>query len=311
MQYPKPALSVNDQILKLASRGLIFSDKGRATALLSKVSYQRLKPYFNSFYQPGASPKKFIIGTDFNQIVSLYEFDEKLRSLVFQKLSKIEVAIRTYLVNELSVAHGPHWFLDSNLFLNDIHSFETGETRYAVLIQDIKKECNQDSDNASIKRYFLDYSNPPYPELPPSWMTFEVITFGKLSRLYKLLKNNPDRQMISSKFNLIPLYLDSWLECFSYIRNICAHHGLLWRRKLIKQPALPTRKNKKIIATSETTDSRTVYVALVCIQQILLTANIDNAFAFELKELIANAPFKLDEKMGFTSDWQSEKIWNV
>lgn len=49
-----------------------------------------------------------------------------------------------------------------------------------------------------------------------------------LSRTYKNLKTNEQKDISKNCFNINNLLLESWLDNLSYVRNICAHYGRLY-----------------------------------------------------------------------------------
>ena len=52
----------------------------------------------------------------------LYNFDIELRDLMFKAVQRLEIALRTKIIQEFSLAHGPFWFFDTSL-ADDEHKF--------------------------------------------------------------------------------------------------------------------------------------------------------------------------------------------
>lgn len=107
--YPKQIQTFANQIGILKQRGMTFADEAAAEAWLHRVSYYRMSGYWyplladrvNHTFKPGAT---------FEQAVSLYEFDSRLRELVFRNIGRIEVAVRTQMAYVMSMAKGGTWF---------------------------------------------------------------------------------------------------------------------------------------------------------------------------------------------------------
>lgn len=55
--------------------------------------------------------------------------------------------------------------------------------------------------------------------------------------MYKNMENE-DKKEIAKAFKVDYIYLESWIENLSYVRNICAHYGRLYGAKLTKTPKL-------------------------------------------------------------------------
>lgn len=96
-QYPKNFLSVAQLIQKLIDAGMTIDSQDEAEIALTTIGYYRLKGY--SFHRIDPATKKYIVGTNFSDVLKLYHFDSELSHLVFSCLSQIEVALRSRLVN--------------------------------------------------------------------------------------------------------------------------------------------------------------------------------------------------------------------
>ena len=51
------------------------------------------------------------ISFSFEEIIDLYVFDRQLRLLIFDGIEKIEIALRTQIIYNFSLAHGSFWHL--------------------------------------------------------------------------------------------------------------------------------------------------------------------------------------------------------
>ena len=68
---------------------------------LTTIGYYRLKGYSFNLIDPATG--KNIAGTNFSDVLKLYHFDSELSNLLFSYLSKIEVALRSRLVNAFQI----------------------------------------------------------------------------------------------------------------------------------------------------------------------------------------------------------------
>jgi abortive infection bacteriophage resistance protein len=227
MKYEKAPLPVDAQIDRLVSRGLLVEDRARAEASLLAISYYRLSGYFVPFERRRGEVHEFRPGTRFEDIVDLYTFDHKLRILVFDALERIETAFRTQLIYRLSLAHGGWWFENEALFYNP-------ESR-AHFLEELDREVNR-SKEIFIRHYHERYGNPPRP---PAWISFEVVSLGQLSKLFRNLRPSDAKKQVAAYFGVGAPVLESWLECLTNIRNTCAHHARLWNKTLVTRPKMP------------------------------------------------------------------------
>ena len=104
MEYNKPALSVTDQLAALQQRGLNIQDPAQAEQFLNNVSYFRFAAYLRIFKQ---RDRTFRAGSTFEQVATLYSFDVELRKLLFGAIQRIEIALRSRVIHQFSLAHGP------------------------------------------------------------------------------------------------------------------------------------------------------------------------------------------------------------
>ncbi|MFN8713489.1 MAG: Abi family protein [Bacteroidota bacterium] len=303
MIYPKP-LTIEEQIELLKSRGLRIEEQEEflRNALIN-ISYQRFKPYFSPFYH-SPETRCFQPGTTFSCIMHNYEFDARLREIVFQMLAVFEIRFRAKLINLLSCAQGSDWLLKRDIFCE-----KTGKSissSYDAMIAELKTDCNPQSDNYYIRKFYLHY---PQAELPPSWAVIEAISFGKLCRIYTQLKLAPEKREIAHFFGAPSIEIfESWIAAFRYVRNICAHHSLLWRRKLTSQLILPARKTNKLLHTDAPLDYKGIYILLTCLLAVADKMSLLQ-FRKDLLSLLNNAPDKQLRQMSFPETWKHEYIW--
>ena len=99
-------ISVTDQIQHLSSQGMTLSNTERAERDLKHIGFHRLSSYWKPFeLPPGTSTGTvFKKDTSFNAVVTRYLFDQRLRSLLLEAFSFIEISVRTQWAYQL--AHG-------------------------------------------------------------------------------------------------------------------------------------------------------------------------------------------------------------
>ena len=298
MNYSKPPLSFQQQIEAFKQRGLTFEDEHPSRVFLENISYYRLRAYTYPFQDNTNSQHPFIKKISFEEIITLYNFDSKLRTLVFEALEKIEIAFRTQIIYRWSMEYGSHWYTDPMLFRNSMY--------FANSLSSLEKEINR-SDETFIKHYNETYT---HPKLPPSWMSLEVSSLGLLSKLFSNLKRNAQKKAFTQHFGVYKVeVLENWMRSFCNIRNICAHHSRLWNRRLSTQLELP-EKTKYEFINREHIYRNKIYPALCAMQYILEIINPKNGFKTKLIELMNDWPLQQEKDMGFPIGWQHEKFWN-
>ena len=118
----------------------------------------------------------------------IYRFDRKLRLLMFNEIEKIEVAIRSTIVNiTAQETNDPFWMTNDEKFI-DLEKFEHTRTL-------IDKEYNRSKEDF-IKHFKETYSN----NYPPVWELSEILPLGILTRIYDNIKSCNIQKKISRRF---------------------------------------------------------------------------------------------------------------
>lgn len=300
--YTKKPLTLDEQVARLKQRGLVFDDESEAIAYLFNISYYRLRAYTYPFQENGEGVEHNFTRKDihFKDIIDLYCFDRRLRSLIFNAIEKIEVAVRTKIIQIYAEStDNSHWYDNESLYRFD----------YEDLMKHIEADVNRSNEDF-IKHYNSKYNNPP---MPPSWMALEVVSFATLSRLFQSLKSDSHKKYITEQFGLKKVaILENWLHAISNLRNCCAHHSRVWNRRFMVSVILPydalypfmDRMTIKQIHTNK------LFAVLSCVVYILDIISPGSYFKRNLKELLKSDCRLLDLKdMGFPKYWQSLSVW--
>ncbi len=306
MKYTKKPLSVDEQIDRLEQRGLNFSDRKLASNYLQNISYYRLRAYTFPFQDnnPNADHEFLEDDIDFSDIIDLYVFDRRLRSLVFNELEKIEVAIRTQLSLVYSnKSQDPFWYLDKSWFSR------VSEDAFSILIDDVTNDVERSNEDF-IKHYKTKYDSP---EMPPTWMSLEVVSFGTLSQMYKMLDKSPEKKQIALAFGIgNEDVFANWLHAFSNLRNCCAHHSRIWNKRFVVHLKLAYNTSHPFLTaeSSMVIHSNKLFAFLSAIKYVADILSPGNSFKQNLMLLLNehHRLLKLKE-MGFIYDWQNLPVW--
>jgi abortive infection bacteriophage resistance protein len=170
------------------------------------------------------------------------------------------------------------------------------------------------SDEEFVKAFKTKYSET----MPPSWMMFEVSSFGTLSSLYSCLQPSRDKRLIAQYFGLSDKVLSSWLHSIVYLRNICAHHARLWNREMQIQPIIPRNPHHQFITQTKYFSPITgellllnnkTYFILSMIIYLMNTINPKHTIQSKLKALLSQYSNIDTRAMGFPETWQTETFW--
>lgn len=303
MRFDKPALTSDQHIALLESRGLTVPDYDRAKRYLLTIGYYRLSAYFLPFQE---EKNKFKAGTTFSDILDLYIFDRKLRLHVMDALERIEVAIRSVLSDTLCVRFDPHWYMNEEIFKPSFREpSQGGKSQYKIFKGKIISHTgknNHGNRNPSCKHYYEVYTEP---ELPPSWMVAEVLPMGTWSLVYENIETSKIRQKISKFFSFNTNDFAGWLHALTLIRNKCAHHDRFWNS------TFPPKAKNVAKYTHRNIPLDTPYTNLALIQAILISFTNQPTWSQKLRVLMKECPLDIHHHMKFPVDWDDIPFWDI
>ncbi|WP_395375476.1 Abi family protein [Marinicella sp. W31] len=294
--YNKPPKPVDDLIELLSTRGMIFDCKVTAKHLITHASYYRLRSYWYNFESCKIS-HQFIKGTNFNDVINIYNFDRKLRKHFLEAIDCIETSIRALWSQEFAINYSPHaysnysrgLYIDERLFRKNI------------------KQLKEILDNSD-KEFVLHFRRKYIEDYPPIWASVEVMTFGLISRFYKNTKPIQLKNKTCGVFNFDVRFFDGLLEHLTYLRNICAHQSRFWNISPMKRlPTIRTKPSELVTSVHQTGKNR-IYNTLVVVQHMLNIICKNNIWKSELIQIIENHPIDT-KQMGFPANWQSLDAW--
>lgn len=222
-QRVKIPTTLDEQVAILSSRGVIFDDVEFAKDTLNRIGYYRLTAYGLSLRR---EKDAYLAGTTFSDLLSLYEFDMKLRTLLLALSEPIEISVRARVAYLLAHKYGA-------LGYRNAENFSSTEA-HAKFISKIDGQMQVTNEP------FISHHRDKYGGQLPVWVAFEVLTFGMLSSLYRNLKTE-DKKEYADAHHSAKYYskLASWLHAMSALRNRCAHYNRIYNRNLTVSPSLP------------------------------------------------------------------------
>lgn len=222
----KEATSVEKQLEKLKSRGMVFDlGENKAREILLDIGYYRLGFYWHPFEID--KHHNFKAGTKFSDVIHLYYLDVDLKNILSKALNRIEINLRTKIIYFVSNQYPelPTWFVSKKV----IHQkFIDGFPNYYT-----KKFID---NNKTIKKHHHKYPNDKYA---PAWKTLEFLPFGSIFTIYYSLKEEELKKEIANCYGIKKVTVfENYLKTIIFIRNICAHSGLLYDSNTPKEIAV-------------------------------------------------------------------------
>jgi len=160
----------------------------------------------------------------FDRVMNFYKWEENLRFFLFKVISFIEIAFRSAVVYEmLAITKDPFWYMEKSLFKDELYESNLREIEKSVKIAG-------DKDILDFRRQFGKEA------ALPCWILTEFVSFGKWSRLLGILRKRMQIRIIANRLGILPENLVSWIRSLATLRNLCAHHSILWNRHIPNSP---------------------------------------------------------------------------
>lgn len=280
----KPPTTFKEQVELYKGRKLCIEDSEYAEKTLQRVNYYRLTAYGLTLKDP-LIKDDYVAGSSFNKMLSIYDFDRRLRLLLLGAMETIEIAFRTHISYETAHKFGPLGYRDKENFINE------------KFHQDSLSELDMLIEKSRKGELFVEHHFKKYDGEFPIWAAIEVTSFGFLSKFYRNLSEDLKKHIAKNYYNVPYLYMESWLQTLSNVRNVCAHYGRLYNKQLTFKPKLFREEFKHF-------NNQYIFSGIY-ITERLLTRTEGNRFITDLDALISEYESDIDfVHIGFPSNWK-------
>lgn len=293
--YAKSYTSAKDLVALLQSRGLRVDDTVKAQQYLRTISYYRLSAYLYPLLEKPKQANRFKTGSSFGQAMRLYRFDKKLRLFLFNEIEKIEVAVRTAIIDECTLVYNDIFWMTNK----DNYIKREAYIRTMSIIDEELRRSHEDF----IVHFKEAYSNP----YPPAWILAEILPLGVLTGIFVNLNSPIAKKRVAQRFGLQLPVFNSWMTIVTLTRNSCCHHSRVWNKQNTIQPLLP----KKICHAWITLPTNTlrIYFNICIVKYFLDCISPNNDMKEKLETLLSAYPEIDPSAMGFPNGWHTERIW--
>lgn len=238
----KPFLTFSQQIQNLeVKKSLTIKDHSFALSKLQDICYYALiDGYKDLFYNP--MERKYISGTTFEDIVALYEFDEKLRTVIFTYLCHIEQKMRSLISYHFCIIYTE----DQTAYLNPANYNNSRKNAYGIakLVNILNTESVKNKEHPYVVYQRNTYNNVPL------WVIMNTLTFGQMSQMYSFLTSGIKTKISLSYPTVSEKELMQFLRVLTNFRNVCAHNERLFSFRCRFE--IPNTNLHKKLAISQT-----------------------------------------------------------
>lgn len=230
--------TIEEQLALLNSRG-VETDNDTASILLCEGYYSIVNGYKDPFLNQEESAKagddRYIAGTHFSDLYSLFQFDRDLRERAFHYLLRVEAIVRTVCVYTFVENHqGKEAYLRQDSFASEDEYKKFGLRNYLDNLHKLHNTLHDAIDkpkNEAVEHYKKNHDEVPL------WVLMNTLTFGNVQHFFNLMK--PEEQAavceriatLPGRINtgfLTPVKMRRAVDVLVKFRNICAHDERLY-----------------------------------------------------------------------------------
>lgn len=300
--------TLNEQIEILKSKGLIINNIEYAKEVLMRENYFFLNGYRHLFMRSSVD-KRYIEGTTFEELYSLFLFDRTFRNILFKNILVIENNIKSIISYQLSLKYGyqeKDYLTPKNFTTNKEKAKQVND-----ILRKMKRQININATQHSATMHYVN--NYGYI---PLWVLVKVLSFGIVGELYSILKKE-DQLEIAEIYKIDVEVLSNYLTILSNYRNLCAHEDIVFENKT--QRKIDDNKYHKLL-NIPIMDDEYIYgkedsFALIIIMKQMLSKEEFSNLIEEIKHNLENLGMNLHtidvgkvlDRMGFPKNYYDLK----
>ncbi|MDD4027914.1 MAG: Abi family protein [Bacilli bacterium] len=305
MSGKKEFKTLEEQIDILRSKGLIINNVDKAKSILLRENYFFINGYRYIFLK-SVTNKTFLPGTTFEELYALFTFDRCIRNIMFKNILIVENNIKSIISYQLSKKYGikEKDYLKSSNFTKDY-----SKSRQVIdILNKMKRQIRVNvKQHSATLHYITNYGYIPL------WIMVKVLSFGIISDLYSILKDD-DKLAIARYYDTDIENLEIFLMVLSNYRNLCAHEDILYSHQTQKN--ILDNKYHRLL-NIPMTDNEYIYgkndlFSTILIMKHMLSNEEFRLLAYEIGYEIDILDGKVDviplqlilDKIGFPPNWR-------
>ncbi len=308
--------NIEEQILILKERGLVFPDEEFAKEKLLETNYYNtINGYKKLFIVNDNDSEIFKQGTSYEELYYLSEFDRSMRTVFLDNILKLENKIKTLVAYYFSEEYG----YDNYLKIENFETFKmSGASEEKItkrikniqfMISSIQKEIADSIDKKDyINHYIMKHGYIPL------WVLVNALSLGTISKFYEFMKQ-PLRVKVAKIFNVDERDLVVYIKLLAFWRNLCAHDERLYDSKTSNKISIPDTSYHLSLDLpkkgNQYIQGKNDLFALTIVLKILLSEKDFNHFYNKVNGRIYSIASKLQsisiedvkKQMGFPFGW--------
>lgn len=301
-------MNLEDQVV-LKKKYLNFRQRKKMRDFLGYAGYFRASRYGKYLLtQVNAFGSK----ADSKVFFELYDFDVKLRLLLFKYCKKAEVYFKSAVANAVSLKTGDAGFYLDAQYYTPSKSEKDKKTRNRnVVFFNTKFFANLTNEEEKLRRDVVKH-----PELKeyrkggarqnnvlPIWAAFSYFEMGTIVMLYSYLRGDLRKEVLDYTYpgtnykKEVTKQMDTWLDAVRNLRNYCAHHSMVVG--MTSSVVIPDNRDSADVLP----DNTNLYSRLYALKKILPKKDAD-MLAKELEKLVSKTKLDVYKMNILPANWK-------
>lgn len=311
LKMPNTELPISlDKQIKLMHKYVFFRQRKKMREFLEYTGYFRASRYGKYMLtQVNALGSK----ADSKTFFALYEFDSRLRLLLFKYCKKAEIYFKSAIANAVSLKTGDAGFYLDKQYYTPSKSEKDKITRNRnVSFFNTNFFKGLKNDEVKLRRNVVKY-----PELKeyrkggtkqnnilPVWVVFSYFEMGTMVMLYSYLRGDLRKEVLDYAYSSsnykkeVTKQMDTWLDAVRNLRNYCAHHSMLVG--MTSSVVIPDNRDNVMVLP----DNTNLYSRLYALKKILPQKDAE-MLSKELDKLISKAKIDVYKMNILPSNWKN------
>lgn len=218
-------------------------------------------------------------GTQFESICDLTQQDEEFRQLLSYALKRIELSVRARFAYESGLLHGEK-------------AFYLSADQYLDVMKDRDKFLGKLEDDLtrSTTRMIKRYKQNDSLASVPIWVAVELMSFGSVAKMINYFSDTQAATKVAASFSVPWKGFQSTVHSLAVLRNVCAHHGQIWHRKLDVHCPI----SKKLRPRNLPFDDHGPFAAVLAMKPLMKSIESNDAWFNLVKDFLDKNPIYAD-----------------
>ncbi|GAB3619568.1 Abi family protein [Glutamicibacter endophyticus] len=281
-------IDLDAQVQRHIDRGLQLRGTSRKqfALFLYSSNYYRVSGYGRCFYEPGTEMYK--TGTSAELLMEIYDHDRAIRNMVLEGIGVVEPTLRSRVAYHVAhVLGGDDGYLRKDFYLPSTAEPDALDVkarhRWNAEVRNRDKVLASFQELRNRNEIFIQHHIKNGDPIP-FWAIIEVVSFGTFSRFLRALRDKSLLGPVTKSLNLEDerKFVQA-VQNLAFFRNIAAHHGRIWNRRLDGHVTLP---QLALSVKREYLSPKTPAAALTLLAGLVDQIEGDNSFSTTLLDLV-------------------------